>query len=179
MDIKFHENYLGYKSKLILLSAVCLFIALSEALPKEVAILGLDLSGKPTVTGWFLVAASAYFSLLTLTIGVLGILKYWQPAIIQRLSRNLTGYTLGLTEDECMKDNYQPHHADEAEVGTTCQEFQDIQHQKLQIGNRISSSLQASYDWLILSFDFFLPIAFYVISQWYLIRFLLCANENI
>lgn len=111
---------------MILLSAISLFIALSETLPKQVAILGLDLSAKPTVTGWFLVAASAYFFLLTLTIGALDILKYKHPDIVRRLSRNLTGDALGLTEEECLQDNYQPHYIDEAEVGTSHQEFQDI-----------------------------------------------------
>lgn len=148
-------------------------------MPKEVAILGLDLSGNPTVTGWFLVAAAAYFLLLTLTIGALDILKYKQPAIVQRLSRNLTGDTLGLTEEECLKDNYQSHHLDEAEVGNSHQEFQDIQRQKSEIDNKVSSSYLVAYDWLILSFYYFLPIIFYAVSQLYLVKFLLCANENI
>ena len=159
-----------------MLSAISLFIALSEVLPQKVAILGLDLSAKPTVTGWFLVAATAYFFLLTLTIGALDILKYKQPAIIRRLSKNLTGDTLGLTEDECLQDNYQPHYLDETEVGTSHQEFQDIQRKRTELDKRVSSSHQTAYDWLMLSFYYLLPIVLYAASQWYLVRFLLCAN---
>ena len=180
MSIKFHENYLGYKSKLILLSAISLFIALSEALPQKVAILGLDLSGNPSVTGWFLVTAATYFFVLTFTIGVLDILKYKQPAIVKRLSKNLTSNTLGLTEQECFQDEYQSqsHYLDQEEVGTTHQELQDIQRQRSEIDNKISNSHQTAYDWLIISFYFLLPLALYAVSQWYLIRFLLCASNN-
>lgn len=162
-----------------MLSAISLFIALSEALPQKVAILGLDLSANPTVTGWFLVAATAYFFLLTFTFGALDILRYRQPAIVRRLSRNLTGDTLGLTEEECFQGNDQPHHLDESEVGTSHQEFQDIQRQRSEIDSNVRSSHQTAYDWLILSFYYLLPIFLYVVSQWYLVGFLLCANENI
>lgn len=143
------------------------------------AILGLDLSANPTVTGWFLVAATAYFFLLTFTFGALDILRYRQPAIVRRLSRNLTGDTLGLTEEECLQGNDQPHHLDESEVGTSHQEFQDIQRQRSEIDSNVRSSHQTAYDWLILSFYYLLPIFLYVVSQWYLVGFLLCANENI
>ena len=162
-----------------MLSAISLFIALSEALPQKVAILGLDLSANPTVTGWFLVAATAYFFLLAFTFGALDILRYRQPAIVRRLSRNLTGDTLGLTEEECFQGNDQPHHLDESEVGTSHQEFQDIQRQRSEIDSNVRSSHQTAYDWLILSFYYLLPIFLYVVSQWYLVGFLLCANENI
>jgi hypothetical protein len=179
MSIKFHENYLGYKSKLILLSGISLFIALSEALPKEIAILGLDLSGNPSITGWFLVAVSSYFFMLTFTTGLLDIFKYKQPALVQRLSKNLTGDTIGLTEQECLQDNYQPHHLDEAEVGTTHQELQDIQRQKSEIDNKVNSVYQTAYDGLMISIYFVLPVVFFIVSHWYLVNFLILTNEKI
>ena len=180
MSIKFNENYLGYKSKLILLSAICLFIALSKALPQEIKLLGLDLSGNSTVIGWFLVAATSYFFVLTFILGILDILKYKKPSIVNRLSKNLTGNTLGLTEQECFQDEYQTQSLspDQERVGTTGQELQDIQHQRSRIDNKVTNYLQTAYDWLIISFYFLLPVVLYMISQCYLIRLLLCISNN-
>lgn len=157
-----------------MLSVICLFISLSEALPDKIAIIGLDLSANPTITGWFLVAATSYFFILTFTFGVFHILKYRLPHTVNRLTKNLTGNTLDLTKNEIYQDEYQNQiNQPDPGAGTTEQELKDIENQESVIASNKSRSLQTAYDYLIIFFYFLLPITLYAVSQYYLITFLL------
>jgi len=100
------------KAKVLVLSGIALFIALSKVLPQKVDILGLDLSKNETMTGWFVMAVFACFLISFLIFSVVELIKYYLPSLIVRRTANTTGGTIGLTADECFSDQQ----SDESEV---------------------------------------------------------------
>ena len=140
------------------LSGVCLFIGLTEALPQKISVLGLDLSAKPNVAGWFVLAITAYFLLVSLVFGVLDLIKYYLPSYIASKSSGLTGDVIGLSEDECFPKE-DPHYLDLPEVGTSSSEFRDIQRKKSEISESYNSKYIAISNFSKIAFDMVLPLA--------------------
>lgn len=128
----FNESFQKAKVKLLVLSGISLFIALTQALPQKVSLLGLDLSSYPKVAGWFILAVTVYFFLTSLLYGTLDLIKHYLPTIILNKTQNLSGSILGLTEEECVTNN-KSHYIEQPEVGTTSAELADIREQKVEI----------------------------------------------
>lgn len=49
------------KTKMLLASAVALFVSLTKTLPNKVTAIGLDLEGNESILGWFILTISSYF----------------------------------------------------------------------------------------------------------------------
>ena len=92
----FSEEFLKSKNKLLIFSSICLFIGLSKALPQKIAIIGLDLTAKPEITGWFLLAATGYFFATFFVSGLLELIRFYLPKYINIKSKSFTGNVLGL-----------------------------------------------------------------------------------
>ena len=153
------------------MTGISLFISLTKALPQKVSLLGLDLSSNPKVTGWFILAVSLYFLATVLIYGSLDLIKYYLPNYIGYKTKNLTGSTIGLTEEECVYHN-QPHYLDQPEVGTTSAELADITQQKIDTEKQYNSRFIKLSNFSKISFDFALPVIFNIIASYALFNFL-------
>ncbi|MBV1929160.1 MAG: hypothetical protein KUG81_06565 [Gammaproteobacteria bacterium] len=171
----FSEEFLKSKNKLLIFSGISLFIGLSKALPQKVAIIGLDLTAKPEITGWFLLAVSIYFFAIFLVIGCLELISFYLPKYINIKSRSFTGNVLGFTEDECHSDE-EAHHLDEREAGTVYSEHQDIQEQKKELEKAYTSNFIFVSNTLKITLDYLLPLLLFIFGAFYLISYLLCIS---
>lgn len=153
------------------MSGVCLFIGITEALPQKVSLIGLDLSGKPEVFGWFLLAVTGYFLITSLALAALDLIKYYLPYFIVKKGANVTGSVIGLTEDECQSENFE-HHLDHPEAGTVSSELRDIQSQRKSIEASYHSRYIKLANATRLLFDLAFPIIFSAISIFVITGFL-------
>jgi hypothetical protein len=156
------------KTKVLVLSGVSLFIALSQALPKKVAILGLDLSNNETMAGWFVFTITAYFLTSFIVFSIIEIVQYYLPTLIGRKTANTTGDTIGLTADECFPD----HQGDDFDIGTTSGEIKEINSKNKKITYKYKSNFVKFYNVVKLSTEIIFPIIFGIISLRYLYCFL-------
>lgn len=155
-----------------------MFIGISKALPQRVSLIGLDLSGNPEVFGWFLLSVTGYFFLTSLVLAVLDLVKYYLPYIIVKKGTGLTGGTIGLTEEECLSENFE-HYLDRAEVGTPYAELLDIQRQRKDIEDNYNARYVKLNNATRLLFDFVFPIIFSAISIFVITSFLLSTSSQI
>ncbi|ELB2274827.1 hypothetical protein QNZ94_004521 [Vibrio parahaemolyticus] len=154
------------------MAGVSLFIGLTEALPKKIAILGLDLSNNSHITGWFVLAITLYFFVMFVITGGIEITKYYLGDFIQYKSKNLTGNTIGLTEDECISDDQLHNSVDDEEVGSVRAEFQDIQNKKKQISETYSKAFISVSNIMILCFEIMFPAVLWLFGSVKLYQYL-------
>lgn len=149
----------------------CLFIGATEALPQKVSLIGLDLTGKPEIFGWFLLGVTGYFFVTSLVLVLLELTKYYLPYFIIKKGANVTSSTLGLTEDDCQSENFE-HYLDQPEVGTTYSELKDIQRQRKNIEASYTTRYLKLANITRLSFDLAFPMIFSATSIFILSSFL-------
>lgn len=166
--LTFSETFSKAKNKLLALSGICLFIGMTEALPQKISVLGLDLSAKPYVAGWFILAITGYFFLILLVLSALDLIKYYLPFHITSKSSTLTGDFIGLSEDECLP--HQELHPEQ--VGTPFSELGDIQRKKAALSDMYSSKYTHIHNFVTISFDMIFPFIFCLIAAFVLSRFL-------
>ncbi|WP_420554518.1 hypothetical protein [Neptuniibacter marinus] len=135
------------------------------------SLIGLDLSGKPEVFGWFLLAITGYFLITSLVLGALDLVKYYLPYFIVKKGANVTGSVIGLTEDECQSENFE-HYLDHPEVGTVSSELLDIQRQRKSIEANYHSRYVNLANATRLLFDLAFPTIFSAISIFVITGFL-------
>ncbi|MGR2947997.1 hypothetical protein ABMY23_23445 [Vibrio vulnificus] len=160
------------KTQVLTLSVVCLFIAMSGALPKRVALIGLDLSVNPEVSGWFLLVVTAYIFLKFLVTLGLEVVKSKLPSIIESKTSKTTGDTIGLTQKE-IYEHHQRNEVEEETVGTVSGEAKEIELKN----NKITAFYINTYkfvhnSWVYLT-DYFLPVALCLYAMCSLRGFLL------
>ena len=159
------------KTKVLVMSGISLFIALTQALPQKVAILGLDLSKNETMAGWFILAITAYFLISFMVFSIIEIIQYYLPTLIGRKTAKTTGDTIGLTADECFPDH--EHQYDDEDAGTTSGEMNDIKRKNQEITYKYKSNFVRVSNLVKLTTDFVFPIVFSFISLKLLSCFLL------
>jgi len=167
--LKLSEDTKKTKAKLLVLSGVSLFIALSEALPTKVAILGLDLSKNEMITGWFVLAVTVYFLAYFIILSALNVIEYYLPSYIAKKTENITGDTIGLTKEECSPEDEDQY---EYERGTTSGEMFEISRKSKIITYRYSNGFQRLSNYSTFMFEILLPVIFSVVSLMYLLCFL-------
>lgn len=155
------------KTKVLILSSVSLFIALTQALPKKVEIIGLDLSKNETMAGWFILAVTAYFLVSFLIASIIELIQYYLPSIISRKTANTTGDTIGLTVEECY-----PHYEEDTDIGTTSGELKEIDVKNKKITSQYKSCFIKLSNAVKLTTEFVFPIIFSFVSLRYLYCFL-------
>ena len=169
----FSDAYIKCKSKLLMLSAACLFIGIAEALPRKLSLIGLDLSAKPDVLGWFLLAVTCYFLVVAVVLGSLNLVRYYLPTLILNKGSSVTSSVLGFTEKEFDEEyRLHTHHLDEAEIGTRHSELQDIYRQRKEIENTYKSRYLKISSVVKIVFELIFPLVFSVISVFVLAKFL-------
>ncbi|MBC6905271.1 hypothetical protein DWB84_07325 [Saccharophagus sp. K07] len=156
----------------MILSGICLFVGLTEALPQKVSILGLDLSAKPHIAGWFLFFVTSYFFVTAVVFGVLDLIKHYLPSLIMSKSSNLTGTIIGLSEAECLTHS-QSGDFDPSEIGTPFGEYKDIQRQKAEIEARYNSWFKKLSNFIKISVEFAFSLIFGFVSMVTLLIFLI------
>ena len=148
------------KNKMLLLSGVSLFISLTEALPDKVTALGLDLAGKESVLGWFVFVISLYFLVRFTLLSAVEIIEYYLPNLISTKTSKTTGDTIGLTADECFRNEKE----DDYGIGTVSGEIQEI-YKKNEIIQRTYKSRFVQFSNLVtLTFDVLGPVIFSIVS---------------
>jgi hypothetical protein len=155
------------KTKVLMLSGVSLFIALTQALPQKVAIIGLDLSRNETMAGWFILAVTTYFLVSFLISSAIEIIKYYLPSLITRQTVNTTGDTIGLTVEECY-----PNDEEDTDIGTTSGELKEIDAKNKRITYKYKSYFIRFSNAVKLITEFVFPIIFSFVSLGYLYCFL-------
>ncbi|MBB1364629.1 hypothetical protein H5125_21025 [Shewanella sp. SR44-4] len=158
------------KTKVLVMSGISLFIALTQALPQKVAILGLDLSKNETMAGWFVLAVTAYFLINFIILSIIEIIQYYLPTWIGRKTAKTTGNVIGLTEDECFPAH--EHEYPDPDAGTTSGEVNDIRRQNQEITYKYKTTFIRVSNLVKLITDFVFPIFFSVISLGLLYCFL-------
>ena len=131
----------------------------------------MDLSGKPEVFGWFLLAVTGYFLITSLALAILDLIKYYLPYFIVKKGANVTGSVIGLTEDECQSENFE-NYLDRQEAGTVSSELRDIQRQRQNIEANYNSRYVKLANATKLLFDLAFPIILSAISIYIITDFL-------
>jgi hypothetical protein len=162
------EDVKKVKTKVLVLSGVSLFIALTQALPKKVAIIGLDLSKNETMAGWFVLAVTAYFLVSFLISSTIEIIQYYLPSLISRQTANTTGDTIGLIVEECCPDRGE----EDSDIGTTSGELKEIDAKNKRITYKYKSYFIKFSNAVKLLTEFAFPIIFSFVSIGYLYCFL-------
>ena len=80
----FNDEARKLKSKLLILSGVALFIGLTEALPKKLTLIGLDLSNNQEILGWFIFFITLILLFNYAVVAVLGLTEYYLPSLIKK-----------------------------------------------------------------------------------------------
>ena len=150
------------KTKVLVMSGVSLFIALTQALPQKVAILGLDLSKNETMAGWFILAVTTYFLISFIISSIIEIIEYYLPTLIGRKTANTTGDVIGLTADECFPEHEHDYYDQDA--GTTSGEINDIKRKNQEITYKYKRNFVRVSNLVKLISDFVFPIVFSFIS---------------
>ncbi len=158
------------KTRLLVLSGISLFIALTEKLPQQIAIIGLDLSENETVAGWFIFAITAYFLLVFFINSIIELSKYYIPTLLAHKTKNTTGDMIGLTKDEYYAENYRDYSNIETTDGDGELESIESKNQKI-IYKYKSGFVRFSNTVNLTSIAF--SIIFGVISIFYLYCFLI------
>lgn len=162
------------KTKVLAMSGVSLFIALTRALPQKVAILGLDLSKNETMAGWFVLAVTTYLLINFSISSIIEIIEYYLPTLIGRKTANTTGDIIGLTADECFSDH--EHEDYDQDVGTVRGEIKDINRKNKEITYKYKNNFVRASNLVKLTMDFLFPIVFSFISLKLLYSFLIDIN---
>jgi hypothetical protein len=89
--------------------------------------------------------------------GTLDLIKHYLPTLILNKTQNLSGGTLGLTEEECVNHN-ELHHLELSEVGTPSAELTEIREQKIEIENKYNSNFISASNISKIVFEFLFPI---------------------
>ena len=144
------------------MSGISLFIALTQALPQKVAILGLDLSKNETMAGWFVLAVTAYFLVSFIILSVIEIIQYYLPTLIGRKTAKTTGDVIGLTEDECFPEHEYEYY--DSDAGTTSGEVNNIRRKNQEITYKYNSNFVRVSNFVKLTTDFVFPIVLGFIS---------------
>lgn len=160
-------NFTDYSKKikyqLLIFSGVCLFIASSGSLPKEISVIGLDLSDKQNVAGWFLFVVTLYFSIKFILAGTFELVGYKLPNLVLRLTKNLQGDVIGLTESD-VHGHYYDHEHDYQGDGTPSGELDSIKLQREAIYARYNRYyIYTRNGWTYIS-DFLFPVIFSIYS---------------
>ena len=170
--LKLSDDTQKTKVKVLVLSGVSLFIALTQSLPSKVAILGLDLSKNEKVTGWFILAILLYFSVRFILLSIVELLQYYLPELLANKISKTTGDIIGLTAEECNL----PYGESEYVPGTTHGELYEINLKNEQITYRYKKGfikIANAINWL---FELMLPLIFSFISTYYLYSFIKVAR---
>jgi len=108
-----------------------------------------------------------------LIFGGVDLVKYYLNDFIQFRSKNMTGGTIGLTEEECIQDDV-AHNSNEENVGTTRAEFRDIQNKKRELSEKYSSKFVSISNAIKIIFEFIFPITLWFLGSIKLYSFLTC-----
>jgi hypothetical protein len=157
------------KSKGLVLSGISLFVALTQALPQKVAILGLDLSKNETMAGWFILATSLYFLIIFIIFSTLEIIQYYIPYLISKKTAKTTGDTIGLTIEECSPE----YESDDPDIGTPSGEEKEINTKNQKITYQYKNNFIRFSNLVKLFIEVVFPIIFGLISLWLLYGFLI------
>lgn len=167
--LKLREQTHKIKSKLLIVSGVCLFIGIAESLPTKVAIIGLDLSGKPAVLGWFIFIISIYFLLMFLASTTFDIIKYYLPGLINRQTEKTTGDILGLSASECVGSDYVEYE----DIGTPKGELKDINLKNEKINKKYNQGFIKLHNCTTYLIDIIFPFMLWVYGAVYLYKYLI------
>jgi hypothetical protein len=74
----FQDETQKLKTQVLIFSGVSLFIGITKALPKKLAVIGLDFENSQDVLGWFLFVITLYLLVYFLILAVLDLIKYFQ-----------------------------------------------------------------------------------------------------
>lgn len=170
----FSEESNKLKAQALTLSGVSLFIALTGALPDKIAIIGLDLTSKKEITGWFLFYIASYFIAKFFILSCLEVLKEYLPNIISHKTRNTRGDTLGLTQREIHENQERYAYSQEDDnTGNIHGEESDIFRKNELILNKVNSKYVIIYNsWVYLS-DLVIPFAASILCLCALYTFLM------
>ena len=171
--LKFSESLIKVKTKLLILSCICLFIGLTEALPKKIAVLGLDLTNNSDVAGWFVFVITLYFFVVFLVNTGIELIKYYFNSFIIFKSKHFTGDVIGLTERDCIADDL-AHNSNEEDVGNTRSEYRDIQNKKKELSAKSRSIFIFISNSTTIIFEAIFPIVLWCFGSWELYNFLIC-----
>lgn len=156
------------KDKMLLISGVSLFVSLTKTLPDKVTALGLDLDGKEAVFGWFIFAISAYFLTRFIALSAIELVQYYLPDFISTKISKTTGDTIGLTADECFKNE----HEDDYEIGTASGEIHEINKKNEIIQRTYKVRFVKFSNGVTLFFELLGPVIFSILSITLLYGFL-------
>lgn len=156
------------KTKMLLASAVALFVSLTKTLPNKVTAIGLDLEGNESILGWFILTISSYFLIRFVMLSTVELLQYYLPDLISTKTSKTTGDTIGLTADECFNNECE----DDYEIGTVSGEIHEI-NKKNEVIRRTYKTLFIKFsNGITLLFELFGPMIFSITSIALLYRFL-------
>lgn len=166
---KVTENLEKTKIKMLVFSSISLFIALTETLPNKISVIGLNLPGKESIFGWFVVSISLYFFIRYILLSSLKIIQYYLPNIIAIQTSKTTGETIGLTVNEC----FEPYHDNQNyDIGTVSGEIHEINAQNKVIKYKYNSGFIKISNFITLLFEIIAPSIFSITSIVLLWKFL-------
>jgi hypothetical protein len=170
-----NEEARKIKSKLLILSGVALFVGLTEALPKKLTLIGLDLSNNQKVLGWFIFFIALILLFNYVVVSVLGLTEHYLPSLIKKETDKSTGDTLGLTSEECMQSQEEQElHDDNGNIGAPEQELKDINIKNEIIIYNYKESYIKLHDIVIIIVELIIPFVFSIVGMSYLYQYISC-----
>ena len=169
----FSEESNKLKDKALTLSGVSLFIALTGALPDKIAIIGLDLTSKKEMTGWFVFFIASYFIAKFLIISCFEVVNKYRLDIISYKTRNTKSDTFGLTQREIYENQERSVYSQEDnDTGTVHGEESEIFRKNELISDGFNSKYLNFYNsWVYLS-DLVIPFIASILCVYALYTFL-------
>lgn len=159
------------KVKMLSLASISLFIALTETLPKQIAFLGLNFTGKEDVLGWFIFTLTVYFALRFFLLSLIEVVKYYLPSLISISTSKSTGDIIGLTIEECFQHQASQDTQD-YDIGTISAEISEVERKNELISYQYKKWFVKFSNVFNLIFEIILPSFFSIISSTLLYLFL-------
>ena len=177
-----NKSYFSYsektqklKSKLLVLSAISLFIGLTQSLPTKVSVIGLDLTDNEAVLAWFIFGITFILFLHFLSLAIIEIANYYAPSLLRTKIENTTGNTIGLTMGDFESAQAEAEYSEQQhEQGTQTAELRDIGENITKIQTKFTRRNLRVFNGVSLLMEFILPVGLAVLGLFYLIQFMSC-----
>jgi hypothetical protein len=170
----FNDEILKQKWMLLKLSGVALFIGLTEALPTNIKIIGLDLTNNKDILGWFIFYIALFLLFKYIIKSVLQIIESFLPSLIKMKTDKTTGDTIGLSQNECIQA--QGEEDEHNNIGTVMGELEEINTKNENIVLHNKHKFIIAHNIVVITSDFIAPIVFSIISMFYLYFYISLLN---
>jgi hypothetical protein len=171
----FTDKTLKLKTKMILFSATSLFLGLTEKIPHDFKLIGLNLSENNSILGWFILATTVVLSIHYIMTALLDMEIYNKENIIINKTKDTQSEFSGMTADELNEQSIIPSEYDKEHRsrGWGNPDSESIYDQNIKIEQDFGKNYIKIKTRVTFIFEFLLPVLLAGIGISFLFSFLL------